>query len=166
MPMHFDMDEYQKAQDILKEAESMTTERTKIIPKWTAIKDSVNITKYGKWDFEKCISSPFLCQISGNGDCYPCGFLFGDKEYYYGNIIQDNLYDILRSERYWEVLKRLAETPVKEICACQCRHSETLKFLDRITKIYKGDLEKSLRQMCGDNYDNLIDNPPQHRNFL
>ena len=168
MPMHFDMDEYKKAQADLKLAEEMSTDKTQIIVKWAAMCDSIDITKHKKWDFDKCIDPPFLFQISGDGGCYPCGFLFGEADYCYGNINEQNLIDILNSDRYWSVIKKVAETPLEKLCTGQCRHSEGLKFMDKLTKAYKGDLQEALAAVCGgkEKYDTIMANPPAHLEFL
>lgn len=168
MPMHFDMDDYAKAEALLKEAEAMSTDRTKIIAKWKAMEDSRNITKYNKRDYDRCIDPPFLFQISGNGDCAPCGFLFNNPDYCYGNVCEQRLIDILNSERYWGVVKKLAETPVDKICKQQCRHTPGLRFLHNLGKVYKGDLREALVKMTGseEQYRELLENPPEHINFF
>jgi len=129
MPMHFDMDDYDKATKDLKIAESMTTDKTQIIVKWEAMKDSRNITKNKKWEFDRCLDLPFLFQISGDGGCYPCGFLFGNKDYCYGNIKEERLIDILYSKKYWDIIKTIAKTPLDKLCKGQCRHCKINKFI-------------------------------------
>jgi len=130
MPLHFDMDEYKKVQADLKIAESMSTDKTSIIIKWKAMEDSKNITKYKKYEFARCIDLPFLFQISGDGGCYPCGYLFGNKEYCYGNVCTERLKDILMSEKYWGIIKKVAETPLEKLCSGQCRHTATNKWVN------------------------------------
>jgi MoaA/NifB/PqqE/SkfB family radical SAM enzyme len=168
MPIHFDMDEYQKAVKDLKYIESLSTDKIQIIIKWKAMCDSANITKNKKWEFDSCIDLPFLFQISGDGGCYPCGYLFGNKEYCYGNVNEERLINILNSEKYWNMIKKVAETPLEKLCTGQCRHMEGLKFLNKLTKIYRGNLESSLIEMCGGfiNYKQIMNNPPEHINFL
>jgi radical SAM protein with 4Fe4S-binding SPASM domain len=168
MPLHFDMTEYDKSVGLLKIAELMSTKKTKIIIKWKAMCDSTNITRDGTWGFDKCLDLPFLFQISGDGGCYPCGFLFGNKEYCYGNVNEERLIDILHSEKYWSMIKKVAETPLNKLCTGQCRHTEGLKFIDKLTKAYKGDLRKALIEISGseEKYKEIMDNPPEHINFI
>jgi radical SAM protein with 4Fe4S-binding SPASM domain len=170
MPMHFDMGKYEEARHALQEAEKMSNDRTKIISKWSAIQDTINITNDLSWGFDRCIDLPLLFQISGNGKCYPCGYFFGNSEYCYGDLNTTRLCDILKSERYWEVIKKVAETPLQQLCRGQCRHCETNKFVDKLVKLYsKGyTLEDSLTSMCGsvEQYTHLINNPPEHINFI
>jgi len=168
MPMHFDMDEYGKAQDDLLQAATMSNERTKIIVKWGAMKDSTEITKRRHWGFDRCIDLPFLFQISGDGGCYPCGFMFGNAEYCYGNVNEQELCGILYSDHYWNIVRKVAATPLDKLCTGQCRHCECLKFMDILTKEYHGDLDEALVKMCGGpgNYGRLMANPPVHLNFV
>ena len=168
MPMHFDLDDYQKAVELLKEAQAMSTDKTQIIVKWKAMQDTINITKYGKWDFDRCIDPPFLFQISGNGDCAPCGFLFNNPDYCYGNLITQSLYDILNSDRYWGVINKLASTPVKDVCNQQCRHTAGNKFVTKLKEHYNGNLQEALEAMYGgkDNLKKAINKPIKHRSFV
>lgn len=168
MPIHFDMESYNRANDILKEAESLSNDNTSIIVKWSAIQDTKDITIDNKWGFNRCIDLPLLFQISGNGKCYPCGYLFGDERYCYGDVTTQRLYDILHSQRYYDVIEKVANTPLVQLCQGQCRHCETNKFIDRIKKLYTGNLKDALIKLCGseNNYIKVMTNPPQHINFI
>jgi MoaA/NifB/PqqE/SkfB family radical SAM enzyme len=168
MPIHIDMDKYKEVFNELVQAEAMSTKDTQIIVKWSAIKDTTTITGNKHWDFDRCIDLPFIFQISGNGNCYPCGYHFGNDKFCYGNINNERLYDVLTSTRYWKIIEEVARTPLDELCTGQCRHCESLKFLDRLNKIYRGNLESALVEMCGGvkQYNKLMSNPPEHINFL
>ena len=168
IPINVDLGRYREAEKVLKIAEEMSNEKTKIIAKWSAMQDSINITNELRWGFDKCIDLPFIFQISGDGGCYPCGYLFGNNEYCYGNVIHQRLREILKSKRYWEVIKKVADMSLPELCKGQCRHCETNKFMDRLTKVYRGNLEEALIEMCGskEQYQLLMDNPPHHLNFI
>jgi radical SAM protein with 4Fe4S-binding SPASM domain len=168
IPVKFDMDEYDKATSRLRVAEEMSNEKTKIIVKWGAITDSRSITKHKHWDFSRCIDLPFIFQISGDGGCYPCGYLFGDSRYCYGNVISQTLTEILVSKRYWSVIDTIKHMKLKDLCKGQCRHCETNKFMDRLLKREEPYLEELLVGMCGgrDIYKRLMSNPPEHKNFV
>jgi radical SAM protein with 4Fe4S-binding SPASM domain len=168
MPMHFDMDSYTRVTRDLEVAESMSNERTTIVVKWHAMCDSKAITKDKTWDFDRCIDLPFIFQISGNGGCYPCGYMFGNKRYCYGNVNRTRLKDILDSRRYWNIVKKVANTDLRRLCTGQCRHAESLRFMDRLVKRYNGSLSNALIDMCGsaEQYERLLANPPEHVNFI
>lgn len=168
MPMHFDMAEYELVEGVLKAAESMSSEKTAIKVKWGAMKESKSITKDKKWGFDWCIDLPFLFQISGNGKCYPCGYLFNNEKYCYGDLIKQSLWDILNSDRYWNIIEEIAETPMAELCKGQCRHSCSDRFMDRFVKAYRGSVENTLTRMCGSEkqYKLLRDHPPDHLSFI
>jgi len=168
MPMHFDMEQYKSVESLLKEAERLSNDKTKIKIKWKALEDSQNITLYNKWDYDNCIDLPFLFQISGNGKCYPCGYLFNNEEYCYGDITKERLYDIINSEKYWNIIEKIRNMPLKELCFGQCRHCSGNQFMDRFTKAYKGNVKETLIELCGskEQYQLWIDNPPEHIQFL
>jgi len=108
--------------------------------------------------------------MSGNGKCYPCGYLFNSEEHCYGDICTDSLYDILHSQHYWRIVKAVGSTPLQKLCKGQCRHCETNKFIDQLVKGYSkcGDLKQTLVEMCGGegNYNTVMNNPPEHLTFI
>ena len=121
----------------LKVAEAQSTDKTKIIAKWGMIKLK------GKRPYDKCLDVPLLFQISGSSKCYPCGFLFGNDKYCYGDLKDNSLKEILDSERYWEVIEYMqTKFNVHKDCTGCCRHDFTNKFI----------------------HDYM--NPPEHLNFI
>jgi len=109
---------------ILKRAEGLSTEKTKIVPKWN------RIWSKGKRNYDRCVDCPLLFQISGNGKCYPCGFLFGNADYCYGDLEKQTLEEILKSDRYWNVIKFMREEfDVHKDCKGSCRHDSTNEFI-------------------------------------
>ena len=168
MPMHFDMNLYDQIEENLRKAEALSNDTTKVIIKWHAIEESKKITMERKWEFDWCVDLPFLFQVSGNGKCYPCGYMFNKDEYCYGDLQEDRLETILESERYWKVIDKVAKTPLPELCDGQCRHSCSNKFMYKFMKEYKGDAKETLAKLCGSKaqYERLLANPPEHLSFI
>jgi len=120
----FNQEWYQKVHEHLKELESMSTARTQIIPKWETMK------RQGVRSYDHCVDCPLLFQISGNGKCYPCGYLFGDDRYCYGDLEKQTLKEILDSERYWEIIEYMRyEFDVHKDCQGGCRHDASNIFI-------------------------------------
>lgn len=118
-------------------AELMSTYRTKVIAKWGMIHSK------GKRAYDHCADCALLFQISGSSKCYPCGYLFGDERYCYGDLKKQRLQEILDSERYWSIIDHMRNNfNVHEDCKGCCRHDFTNKFIN----------------------DYL--NPPDHINFI
>jgi MoaA/NifB/PqqE/SkfB family radical SAM enzyme len=133
----FNLNWYDGVEDILNKAEALSTEKTKIIAKHGMIKSK------GVRPYDHCVDCPLIFQISGNSKCYPCGYLFNKEEYCYGDLKKQSLKQILKSERYWEVIRRMRyEFDVHKDCTGCCRHDFTNKFV----------------------WDYL--NPPDHINFI
>lgn len=126
----FDVKKYdeQKTIEALQKAESLSTSQTKIIPKWNVINQK------GVRDYEGCPSIPFITEMSGNGDWYPCGFMFGDKhqfdEFRFGNVHQTRLKEIWKSERYWDIVRKMKRYDVQQDCKGCCRQDQANRFLD------------------------------------
>lgn len=126
---HFDLSQYDsKAVDeCLRECEALTTDKTEIIVKWDRIKAK------GKKPYEGCPSIPFISEMSGNGNWYPCGFMFNEDprfdEYKFGNVHETRLRDIYHSDRYWEILRKMREEfDVHTQCKGCCRQDKTNEF--------------------------------------
>ena len=125
----FDVKEYDKPEidQALQICQNLTTKRTEIIPKWKLIKQK------GQKPYKHCPSISLISEISGNGDWYPCGFMFGGKlefeKYKFGNVHDKSLKEIWESERYWEIIKHMeTEFNVQTQCQGCCRQDSCNEF--------------------------------------
>lgn len=126
-----------EVQRILRKAMAMSTEKTAVVAKFNAM-------EYGmKRPYDHCLDVPLLFQISGDGKAYPCGFLFGNEAYCYGDLAKQGLGEILASERYWRIVNHM-QTGFNVHTQCEgcCRHDSSNLFMHNFM------------------------NGPQHRNFV
>jgi MoaA/NifB/PqqE/SkfB family radical SAM enzyme len=135
----FDVNEYSSSVviDALKAAESYSTDKTLIIPKWKTME------RKGKREYAHCPAVPLISEISGNGDWFPCGYFFGDKpeyeQYKFGNIHTMGLKEIFESDRYWEIIKHFRyEFNSYTECIGSCRLDSCNKFVDTYLDKPKG----------------------------
>ena len=138
----------------LAEAESMSTDKYKIVIKWS------KITAKGKRSYSKCFGPPFIMQLSGSGLVAPCGMLFNDKysEYHIGNIVDTSFKDLFNSERYWEVMKKLHTMhDAKTMCGSLCLQHSVNKYLDWLRTEYDNG-----GCVNAPSYSNI----PEHINFI
>lgn len=120
----FDLDAYDEMVVELKMAEQLSNDQTKIIPKYDTIASK------GKKGYDRCVDCALLFQISGSGKCYPCGFLFGDDRYCYGDLHKQTLKEILDSDHYWDLIKHMKERfDVHKECNGSCRHDSCNSFI-------------------------------------
>lgn len=142
---------YLKWYDMLRQAEAMSTCRTKIITKWSKIQAG------NHRDYSRCYGTPFILQISGSGLVAPCGMLFNERyaKFHIGNIVDESFKDILNGERYWEVMNYLASDKfdAQRMCGFLCLQDRVNLALDRHVK--------GLETLNGG-----IGQPPVHVNFL
>ena len=128
--IEFDVNQYdaQKTKDVLQQCEDMSTEKTKIIPKWNVM------AQKGIKDYKGCPSIPIISEMSGNGDWYPCGYMFGNKpqyeKYKFGNVHETSLKEMVESDKYWNIVKELKNYDVQKNCSGCCRQDQANKFLD------------------------------------
>lgn len=127
----FDVNQYDAARtrDVLKRCEDMSTNRTKVIPKWKTME------RKGAREYPHCPAVALISEISGNGDWYPCGYFFGRKKEYdhmkFGNIQEKSFSDILSSERYWHIVRFMREKfDSDRDCKGSCRLDACNKYID------------------------------------
>jgi len=96
--------EYEPLYGILREAEALSNDKTKIIVKWDKIKDG------DKPPYKRFFGPQFLLQISGSGLVAPSGMFFNARysKLHIGNFTEERFIDIWRSERYWRAMNYLA----------------------------------------------------------
>lgn len=141
---------YQTLYSILREAESMSTDKYQVSAKWSKIGDK------GKRNYQRCYGPPFLLQISGSGLVAPCGMLFNDqyKKFHVGNIVTESFKDMIQGDRYWEVVNYLASDNfnAQTMCGSLCLQHQVNTKLDQLKK---GELALS-----------PSGKEPQHVNFV
>lgn len=131
--------------EILKEAEGYSTDEYVVQVKWNKINAAgeTELYKDGYRKYDVCHGTPFLLQISGNGEIYPCGPFFNKKRFYIGDLHKDSFYELVQGDHYWSVHKDISTSvDVHKDCAIGCRQDYVNKFL--------WDLK----------------NPPEHINFI
>jgi len=134
--MQFDLNDYDKPEirEALREAESLSTDKTQIIIKWGLMEQK------GEKPYEGCPAVPLLLQISGNGDVYPCGHMFSDQgklftnrkfsQFKIGNVHDERFKDMVAGEKYWEIVSKMRyEFDVQKDCSGACRHDKLNEFL-------------------------------------
>lgn len=99
-----DYSQYESLHDLLVQAESMSNERTKVIVKWSKIRDG------DKPSYKRFYGPQFLLQISGSGLVAPSGMFFNARysKLHIGNFTEERFIDIWKSERYWRAMDYLA----------------------------------------------------------
>lgn len=112
--------------------ETMSTEKTKIIVKWS------KILSEGKKNYMKCYAPALHLQISGSGLVAPCGMLFNEKykKYHIGNIADKSFKEIWQSDRYWEVMNLLKSENFNAelMCGTLCLQHKTNEIVNTILK--------------------------------
>lgn len=99
-----DYSQYEALHPLLEQAEAMSTETTKVIVKWSKIKDGDKPT------YQRFYGPQFLLQISGSGLVAPSGMFFNARhsKLHIGNFTEERMKDIWKSDRYWRVMNYLA----------------------------------------------------------
>lgn len=99
-----DYTQYESLHSLLKEAEAMSNDTTKIIVKWNKITDG------DKPSYQRFYGPQFLLQISGSGLVAPSGMFFNARysKLHIGNFTEDRFKDIWKSDNYWRAMDYLA----------------------------------------------------------
>lgn len=98
-----DYSKYEEMFPILKQAEALSNENTKITCKWDKIKNSIAT-------YKRFYGPQFLLQISGSGLVAPAGLFFNARysKLHIGNYVDERFKDIFKSDRYWKIMDYLA----------------------------------------------------------
>jgi MoaA/NifB/PqqE/SkfB family radical SAM enzyme len=99
-----DYSKYEDMYSLLLEAENMSNDKTKVIVKWSKIKDK------GLPTYNRFYGPQFLLQISGSGLVAPSGMFFNARysKLHMGNFVDERFKDIFKSERYSRIMNYLA----------------------------------------------------------
>lgn len=123
---------YKRVIDDLTKAERFSRDDYLVKVKWNKINilDETDVYKGGFRKYDVCYGTPFLGQISGNGKVYPCGPFFGKERFCMGDIHKESYYDIVKSDRYWEIHRDIIDNvDVHCDCTVGCRQDYINKFL-------------------------------------
>ncbi len=138
-----DYRQYDKCFDRFREVESMGDDRFRVVVKWARLADE------GKRDYKRCLGSPFIMQMSGNGLIANCGFHFNQKfaKFHIGWIADrteadgtvvpgQRFKDIWASDRYWEIIRYLGsdEFSAQRSCGPNCLQTLANSWLDKFQK--------------------------------
>ena len=127
-----DYREYSPLFPAFQEAEALGDAETRITVKWSRIQNE------GKRDYQRCMGPPFLLQQSGNGLISTCGQKFNSRftKLHMGNICVERFRDIIRSDRYWEIVRYLAsdEWDATRDCGSNCLQTNSNSWLDKYVK--------------------------------
>lgn len=137
--------DYKRVLNDLKDVEKFSNDSYLVKVKWNKINvsEETSLYKEGFRKYDICYGTPFLGQVSGNGKVYPCGPFFGKERFYIGDIHKESYYDIVKSEKYWQVHKDVVDNvDVHYDCTIGCRQDYINKFLWELK------------------------NPPEHMNFI
>ena len=151
--------DYKKCYPTLKAAEALSNGRTTIKVKWSKIEECNE--KGAIRTYQRCYGPPFLLQISGTGLVAPCGMLFNEryKWAHIGNITETRFKEIWESDRYWDVVGRLASDKfnAQKMCGTLCLQHSVNKYLD---KYKKGEFALKDTEPVANS------TPPPHKEFV
>lgn len=99
-----DYSKYEAMHPLISEAEKMSNNQTKIIAKWSKIKDE------GVSSYNRLYGPQFLLQLSGTGLVAPSGQFFNARysKLHMGNFTEERFIDIFKSERYSKIMDYIA----------------------------------------------------------
>ncbi len=98
-----DYSKYEEMYPLIREAENMSNEKTKIIAKWNKIMDE-------RKTYSRLYGPQFLLQLSGTGLVAPSGQFFNARysKLHMGNFTEERFIDIFNSKRYTKIMDYIA----------------------------------------------------------
>ena len=83
-------------------------------------------------EYKQCLGLPFMTHIDAKGNVWPCVAHIGTDELCYGNINEETFEEIWEGPGRTEVVQKLGELNVNEVCRQACRLDEINKYLDAL----------------------------------
>jgi MoaA/NifB/PqqE/SkfB family radical SAM enzyme len=127
-----DYRQYSDLFPLFEEAEMLSDDGFRVAVKWSRLQDE------GKRDYNRCFGPPFIVQFSGSGTCAPCGQKFNSKyqKFHFGNLTRQRFRDIIKSDRYWEVMNYLAsdQFDAQKDCGENCLQTLSNSWLDKLVQ--------------------------------
>ncbi len=119
------VDKYLELEPVFKEAESYSGNGYLVSVKWSKLQNR------GFKDFKVCYGTQFIIAVSGDGSVFPCGHFFNIRrdEFCMGNLNHTRFRDLIQSERYWEVQRKVQALDVNRDCESNCRQYYVSQFL-------------------------------------
>jgi len=113
-----------------KKAEAHSTDMYDVIIKRNKFKAG------NKHPFKVCYATPFAISMDAHGNVAPCGHLLGykSKEFNMGNIHNQSMTEIINSEKYWNIHKKVESLDLDKECETNCMQWNMCVFLDGIKK--------------------------------
>jgi len=124
--MGVEFEDYEKVFELLKEAESLSTEKYRVIVRW----NKMLAGKKRTYDTCYCAGN-FMLRMSGNGIIYPCAQFFDMRsdEFAIGSIVETSLIDLYNSDRYIEAVAGIQQLDVHKECYSGCKENTINEFL-------------------------------------
>jgi MoaA/NifB/PqqE/SkfB family radical SAM enzyme len=99
-----DYSKYEGMYPLIKQAENLSNSRTKIIAKWSKIKDK------GISSYNRLYGPQFLLQLSGTGLVAPSGQFFNARysKLHIGNFTEERFKNIFKSPRYQRIMNYIS----------------------------------------------------------
>jgi MoaA/NifB/PqqE/SkfB family radical SAM enzyme len=147
-----DYAQYHDLVHLLRQAETLSEGDYLVKAKWSKILSD------GKRIYSRCYGPPFIMQFSGSGLVAPCGMLFNERyqqQYHIGNIAEQSFKEIWQSDRYWDVINRIASDrfAARTMCGSLCLQHKVNECLWSLkhegAELHKGE-----------------GSPPMHVNFI
>lgn len=82
--------------------------------------------------YSQCYGLPFMTHIDAKGNVWPCVAHIGTKEFCYGNIYESTFQELWEGQRHQQVVRRLNELDINQVCREACRLDEINKYLDEL----------------------------------
>ncbi len=114
--------------DQLKQVESLTDSKFKVIVRWNNFNDSP------VRGYKKCLGTPFITQILADGKIYPCSQFFKDPAFCYGDLHSQSFNEIFTSGNVERITKKIENEINVKGCISFCRHNSTNEFLWKLVE--------------------------------
>lgn len=113
--------------DVLEAAEKLSSNTFKSVIRWNFLSEKERV-------YTKCLGLPFIIQIGATGEVFTCYPMANRKEHVYGVLTEANLEQILKSKRFQDTWKWVADNVDVSKCMIPCRQHNANNYLWWLTE--------------------------------
>lgn len=117
----------EKYKSTLDKIQSLNDEKFKGVVRWNFLKEAEE-----KRPYNKCLGIPFIVQILSDGNVSTCYPMSDDKRHHYGNLNENSFEEIIKSEKFQNVVKYVEDNVNVHKCMPTCRQHNANKYLWRL----------------------------------
>lgn len=126
------VDWLQRVRPMLEDAAALSTDTFRVLVSWDKFGDIEAVESSFGRTYRSCKCHFFFCVLNANGDLCVCMYHLHDDRFTFGNIYDDDLENIWKSEKRRRVIEMCADALELSTCQVCCKGHEINKLISSL----------------------------------